>query len=101
MFFSYLLYSLGILFGVGFVLSFFFVKQKTAYEVRISDWSSDVCSSDLVMEIAPGVTQQVWTFDGQVPGPTLRGKLGDIFTVTIVNDEIGRASWRDSVCTYV
>src|SRR3546814_13286070 len=26
---------------------FFFVKQKTAYEVRISDWSSDVCSSDL------------------------------------------------------
>src|SRR3546814_10175180 len=39
-----------------------------------------------VMEIAPGVTQQVWTFDGQVPGPTLRGKLGDIFTVKIVND---------------
>src|SRR3546814_3516394 len=27
---------------------FFFFKQKTAYEVRISDWSSDVCSSDLV-----------------------------------------------------
>src|SRR3546814_15833191 len=26
---------------------FFFVKQKTAYEMRISDWSSDVCSSDL------------------------------------------------------
>src|SRR3546814_9236987 len=29
------------------VLSVFFVKQKTAYEMRISDWSSDVCSSDL------------------------------------------------------
>src|SRR3546814_8147590 len=29
-------------------LSFFFFKQKTAYEMRISDWSSDVCSSDLV-----------------------------------------------------
>src|SRR3546814_15850201 len=28
---------------------FFFFKQKTAYEVRISDWSSDVCSSDLVL----------------------------------------------------
>src|SRR3546814_16470488 len=28
-------------------LSFFFFKQKTAYEMRISDWSSDVCSSDL------------------------------------------------------
>src|SRR3546814_5333946 len=29
----------------------FFFKQKTAYEMRISDWSSDVCSSDLVYEI--------------------------------------------------
>src|SRR3546814_10906998 len=28
-------------------LGFFFFKQKTAYELRISDWSSDVCSSDL------------------------------------------------------
>src|SRR3546814_3579266 len=28
-------------------LAFFFFKQKTAYELRISDWSSDVCSSDL------------------------------------------------------
>src|SRR3546814_9651991 len=28
----------------------FFFKQKTAYEVRISDWSSDVCSSDLLVE---------------------------------------------------
>src|SRR3546814_3642876 len=31
----------------GLVLHFFFFKQKTAYEMRISDWSSDVCSSDL------------------------------------------------------
>src|SRR3546814_20822583 len=31
---------------------FFFFKQKTAYEMRISDWSSDVCSSDLVMSVA-------------------------------------------------
>src|SRR3546814_1653751 len=30
------------------VFVFFFFKQKTAYEMRISDWSSDVCSSDLV-----------------------------------------------------
>src|SRR3546814_6806908 len=30
-----------------FVVFFFFFKQKTAYEMRISDWSSDVCSSDL------------------------------------------------------
>src|SRR3546814_2071382 len=31
-----------------FLCIFFFFKQKTAYEMRISDWSSDVCSSDLL-----------------------------------------------------
>src|SRR3546814_1315594 len=30
------------------IIIFFFFKQKTAYEMRISDWSSDVCSSDLI-----------------------------------------------------
>src|SRR3546814_9408674 len=35
------------------MLSFFFFKQKTAYEMRISDWSSDVCSSDLTKPITP------------------------------------------------
>src|SRR3546814_13219015 len=30
------------------VVEFFFIKQKTAYEMRISDWSSDVCSADLL-----------------------------------------------------
>src|SRR3546814_12790821 len=34
------------------VVFFFFFKQKTAYEMRISDWSSDVCSSDLVGQFA-------------------------------------------------
>src|SRR3546814_6300214 len=38
MFFCFVLYVL-----------FFFFKQKTAYEMRISDWSSDVCSSDLAL----------------------------------------------------
>src|SRR3546814_2759770 len=33
---------------VDYSLLFFFFKQKTAYEMRISDWSSDVCSSDLL-----------------------------------------------------
>src|SRR3546814_11784157 len=32
------------------IFLFFFFKQKTAYEMRISDWSSDVCSSDLLLE---------------------------------------------------
>src|SRR3546814_5732182 len=36
-----------LLVGVVFIVLFFFFKQKTAYEMRISDWSSDVCSSDL------------------------------------------------------
>src|SRR3546814_8876596 len=33
---------------IGCLFWFFFFKQKTAYEMRISDWSSDVCSSDLL-----------------------------------------------------
>src|SRR3546814_1026559 len=35
-----------------FFVFFFFFKQKTAYEMRISDWSSDVCSSDLLSQRA-------------------------------------------------
>src|SRR3546814_1627472 len=35
---------------VHYMSFFFFFKQKTAYEMRISDWSSDVCSSDLLRE---------------------------------------------------
>src|SRR3546814_910438 len=38
---------------VGCVYYFFFFKQKTAYEMRISDWSSDVCSSDLFFTADP------------------------------------------------
>src|SRR3546814_10786794 len=34
---------------VFILIDFFFFKQKTAYEMRISDWSSDVCSSDLLL----------------------------------------------------
>src|SRR3546814_19838702 len=41
---------------VEYVYMFFFFKHKTAYEMRISDWSSDVCSSDLPIsqQIQPG-----------------------------------------------
>src|SRR3546814_6891678 len=38
-------------YGVKVYLLFFFFKRKTAYEMRISDWSSDVCSSDLVQQV--------------------------------------------------
>src|SRR3546814_9042766 len=41
-------------------LSVFFLKQKSSYEMRISDWSSDVCSSDLVQaRLEDAVGQQV------------------------------------------
>src|SRR3546814_6204296 len=38
-----------------FLFCFFFFKQKTAYEMRISDWSSDVCSSDLLDQGVAGL----------------------------------------------
>lgn len=37
------------------------------------------------IEIAPGVSQLMWTYNGQVPGPILRGKIGDTFEITLVN----------------
>src|SRR3546814_4956740 len=37
---------------------FFFFKQKTAYEMRISDWSSDVCSSDLAERVGQNQHEQ-------------------------------------------
>lgn len=58
--------------------------------------------------VAPGVTQQMWTFDGQVPGPTLRGQVGDVFEITLVNDgQIGhsidfhasKVAWNDEMRT--
>src|SRR3546814_3408839 len=45
--FVFSLFLLSTLCFLFFFVFFFFFKQKTAYEMRISDWSSDVCSSDL------------------------------------------------------
>jgi len=39
-----------------------------------------------VMQVGAGVTQRRLTFNGQVPGPVLRGKVGDTFEITLVND---------------
>src|SRR3546814_10176969 len=44
------------------VSGFLFFKQKTAYEMRISDWSSDVCSSDLLADHFAGLCE------GDIPG---------------------------------
>ena len=38
------------------------------------------------LEVAPGVWQKRWTFNGGPVGPTLRGKVGDVFEVTLIND---------------
>ncbi|WP_040283234.1 multicopper oxidase domain-containing protein [Tessaracoccus massiliensis] len=38
------------------------------------------------LEVAPGLWQRRWTFNGQSVGPTLRGKAGDVFEITLVND---------------
>ncbi|HET8931680.1 MAG TPA: multicopper oxidase domain-containing protein [Acidimicrobiales bacterium] len=42
-------------------------------------------ATDKDIEVAPGVTQKIWAFNGTVPGPTLRGKVGDVFNVKLVN----------------
>ena len=39
--------------------NFFFFKQKTAYEIGTGDWSSDVCSSDLLYDVIPDVIDWV------------------------------------------
>ncbi|PWU50001.1 nitrite reductase [Micromonospora globispora] len=41
---------------------------------------------EVVREVAPGVRQKMWTFNGTVPGPVLRGRVGDTFEVTLVNE---------------
>jgi len=37
-------------------------------------------------EVAPGIHQQLWTFNGTAPGPVLRGRIGDTFEITLIND---------------
>jgi nitrite reductase (NO-forming) len=46
----------------------------------------EIRASETMLEIAPGLEQEMWTFNGQVPAPTLRGNVGDIFTITLIND---------------
>src|SRR3546814_5599281 len=95
---------------------FFFFKQKTAYEMRISDWSSDVCSSDLLdhqfqfsegkphgggdLCIADRVTAaQMRSVDRE--GQVSRHRRHQRITDRAINFEIGRASRRERVCQYV
>src|SRR3546814_5634493 len=96
---------------------FFFFKQKTAYEMRISDRSSDVCSSDLYCHCQRQGTcnQTIYRPAEVIPGQwnicsdcvatlmmsvTLEIKESHPMRVAIL-DEIGRASCRERVCQYV
>src|SRR3546814_6398591 len=94
---------------------FFFFKQKTAYEMRISDWSSDVCSSDLDPGLRPRHPQHLAdTGQGAAGAPTadeiiqpLAGEIthdlggGGVAVIGRIGREIGRASCRERVGQYV
>src|SRR3546814_6565300 len=101
----------------------FLFKQKTAYEMRISDWSSDVCSSDLLFKISFPAEFHAQTAVESAMDIHARLKAagksaGDIRQITIRTHEaciriidkkgpldnpaeIGRASCRERVCQYV
>src|SRR3546814_7584668 len=101
-------------------LFFCFFKQKTAYELRISDLSSDVCSSDLVTPVVMGrrLTALERRLGVQLMHRSTRGltltDLGEQFLESCqqllqdfdaaednISIEIGRASWRERVCQNV
>src|SRR3546814_6202564 len=90
---------------------FFFFKQKTAYDMRISDWSSDVCSSDLDHRgLHDRRIEQAARQDGEaslgqqrlaIAADHLAVGLANVFQVLGHGAEIGRASCRARVCQYV
>src|SRR3546814_13017477 len=97
------------------IFLFFLFKQKTAYEMRISDWSSDVCSSDLALRgvlfighaqhgRGPVAERAAPALAAQVQRGTARGKERqsqrhrNAVGKTV---EIGRASWGKSVSVRV
>ncbi len=61
-----------------------------------------------IIEVAPGVTQEMWTFNGTAPGPVLRGEIGDTFRVTLTNKgkmghsidfHASKVAWSDEMRT--
>src|SRR3546814_13147323 len=93
---------------VYFVVIFVF-KQKTAYEMRISDWSSDVCSSDLVISCRQPLLRGKG-FAHHIRFQNLRNRLLNCWLIEArilcsegADDgiEIGRASCRESVSVRV
>src|SRR3546814_7955416 len=88
------------------LLFFFFFKQKTAYEMRISDWSSDVCSSDLFgLQHAVQSGQRNGTERQHQQRKRRRQEVAEealfVRKMAAEGHEIGRASCRERVCQYV
>src|SRR3546814_5236198 len=94
----------------------FFFKQKTAYEMRISDWSSDVCSSDLRdrdadLLASPRMKMALERVMQGTHVERLRQVLRDPASPRLLHralrsvgghhEQIGRASCRERVCQYV
>src|SRR3546814_9630342 len=94
----------------------FFFKQKTAYEMRISDWSSDVCSSDLHIKSCRDAFQTAFAqLKTQSPQTSRSTSEIDYLKEPIIvyfdfdkadldaaaRQKIGRASCRERVCQYV
>src|SRR3546814_9471656 len=98
----YLWWCVGI-FVCVYVLLFFFFKQKTAYEMRISDWSSDVCSSDLLRRLGGlvGEALDLRRDDGEALARLPRPRRLDRGVEGEKVGQIGRASCRERVCQYV
>src|SRR3546814_3327631 len=89
------------------VCRFFFFKQKTAYEMRISDWSSDVCSSDLTAIMSTPDTGIAPSDESSsvkreyLEAIKLIERLHRQFLEVVKTEQIGRASCRERVCQYV
>src|SRR3546814_6115243 len=71
---------------------FFFFKQKTAYELRISDWSSDVCSSDLRSPVRQLLAGQFGPIAGIVLSPTDDRLPAMVSAELHLHDDLGRRS---------
>src|SRR3546814_5045781 len=92
---------------------FFFFKQKTAYEMRISDWSSDVCSSDLGYQQHALLRIQIAAVGCKALDAVFHDRVAAAFDLyfgafgklrsgpVVLPREIGSASCRDRVCQYV
>src|SRR3546814_231487 len=84
---------------------YFFFKQKTAYEMRISDWSSDVCSSDLMDDQPRGLVDhdQMLVLEHHVERDRLRlvmrgRRLGHVDRETLARDRLARRiAHRDAI----